>query len=247
MSYYDENGNMVNMSGWYTCVDCKDDSYIVGEIPHTHWAYRVFKTKDRAEMKDHERTESHLAHYKHLRCEDCDMQFYSNKELEAHKHKLFHKRNAKVQHNCDVCDMTFEFPSQYEAHIETQRHKDKQSGSKQDIYYCKDCDFETKFKSQWNIHIETKKHKIAVGEIEEKETYFCPECDYTTKFKSQWNIHCNTQRHKVMTGEVSVFAKPTMHKCELCNYETPIKQVFDKHKQSKKHIMKYLDKQENIN
>jgi hypothetical protein len=247
MNCYDEEGNMVNMSEWSTCSVCVSDDYIVREIPHTHWAYRLFKTRSREVMKQHEKSKEHLEHFKEFRCEACKMQFYNRKELEAHQHKLFHKRNAKVDHICQACDMSFEFPSQLEAHLETQKHKEKQAGTKQDLYYCKECDFETKFKSQWNVHIGTKKHKLAVGEIEEKEIHYCPECDYTTKYKSQWEIHCNTSRHKIGVGEMKAFAKPEMYRCELCDYETTIKQVFDKHNLSKKHTMKYIEKNEKNN
>ena len=51
MNCCDEDGNMVNLSSWNVCSYCKDDDYIVDEIPHTHWAYRLFKTKNRDEMK----------------------------------------------------------------------------------------------------------------------------------------------------------------------------------------------------
>jgi hypothetical protein len=235
---------MVNMSEWHTCSVCQDDDYIVDQIPHTHWAYRQFKTKSRDVMKQHEKSVEHMAHFKNFYCEPCKQQFWNGKEFEAHKHKSYHKRNAKTDHNCHVCDLTFEFPSQLEAHLETQRHKEKADGNYKELYYCKDCDFETKFKSQWNIHCKSKKHCIAIGELEEKQVYFCPECDYTTKYESQWKIHCNTSRHKIGTGEEKAFAKPTLHRCELCDYETPIKQVFEKHTQSKRHIAKYIESKE---
>lgn len=247
MSCYDEDGNMVDMSLWHVCHFCHGDDYINNDIPHTHWAYKQYKTKSRDEMKKHEKSVSHLAHFKDFYCKPCKMQFYTKKEFEKHEHTLYHKRKAKTDHSCDVCQLTFEFPSQLEAHLDTQRHKEKEAGTKQELYYCKECDFETKYKSQWNIHIGTKKHKIAVGELEEKEIYFCPECDYTTKYISQWNIHCNTQRHKIMKGEIRVLAKPEVYRCELCDYETHIKQAFDKHNQSKKHTMKYIENEEKEN
>jgi len=247
MNFCDEEGNMVNMSDWHTCHYCQNDDYIVDEIPHTHWAYRAFKTKSRDVIKQHEKSEEHMAHFKDYYCSACRQQFWNMKDFEAHQHKMYHKRNAKVDHNCDICELTFEFPSQLEAHLETQRHKEKEAGTKQDLYYCKDCNFETKFKSQWNIHCKSKKHRIAVGEIEEKQVYFCPECDYTTKYESQWNIHCNTSRHKIGIGQERAFAKPNMYRCELCDYETPIKQVFEKHNQSKKHTMKYIVENEKNN
>ena len=245
MNRCDEEGFIVDISKWYICSHCKSNDYIVREIPNTHRDYLCYKTTDKNEFNLHNKTQEHLDHFRDYYCDACKMQFYNKKELEDHQHKLFHKRNAKVDHTCDVCNITFGFPSQLEAHKETQKHKEAEIGNKQDIYYCKECDFETKFKSQWNIHCDTKKHKIAVGEIEERETHFCRDCDYTTKYESQWKIHCNTQRHKIMIGEAKAFAKPDMYRCECCDYETSIKQVFDKHNQSKKHIAKYIEKNNN--
>jgi len=247
MNRCDEDGNMIDLSSWNICSFCKDDDYIISSIPHTHWAYRLFKTKSRDVMKQHEKSESHLVHFKDFYCKPCKSQFWNKKDFDKHEHTLSHKRNTKSDHSCDVCELTFEFPSQFEAHLDTQRHKEKEAGTKQELYYCKECNFETKYKSQWNIHIGTKKHKIAIGEIEEKQTYFCKDCDYTTKYESQWDIHCNTQRHKIMKGEIRVLAKPEMYRCELCDYETPIKQAFDKHNQSKKHTIKYIESKEKEN
>lgn len=98
-----------------------------------------------------------------------------------------------------------------------------------EAYECELCHYKTYNDAEYEKHEESKEHK----KMEELRKYYCSDCDIQTRNQMELNIHKQTMKHKIRIGEIE---KQTDFKCEVCNYETKLKQNWEKHILTKTHI-----------
>ena len=100
--------------------------------------------------------------------------------------------------NCITCNFTTNYPSKYNTHIETKKHKNngKIIRRTEEIVTleCDKCDYYSKIKDTFRTHYLTKH-----GSKEKKEkefTYYCKFCNFGTFNKTLMNNHLNSKKHK---------------------------------------------------
>ena len=81
------------------------------------------------------------------------------------------------------------------------------------------------------MHMDSKEHE----KMELFTSLFCKDCKVQCRNKVEWQFHISTNKHKLKIGEIE---KQTNFCCEKCNYNTHLKQNFDKHCLTKSHIEK---------
>jgi hypothetical protein len=100
-------------------------------------------------------------------------------------------------------------------------------------YTCIKCNFRTQYESHWNLHINTELHKTgrrkkrsdATGECK------CDKCDYKSinvvnVKQHKLNEHCSKEERK----------EGFKYYCEYCDIGSFSEDMFNKHKNTKKHI-----------
>ena len=100
-------------------------------------------------------------------------------------------------------------------------------------FNCHKCEFATNYESLWNRHISTDFHKTGKKKIrsDKKCVDKCPQCEYKSNNNTNMTQHIlNT--HSTITERKLKFN----HYCEICNYGTFSKSLYDKHTKSLKHI-----------
>jgi hypothetical protein len=117
---------------------------------------------------------------------------------------------------------------QEESYRKWQEQKDLEKQNRE-LYECDLCHFKTYNDTEYEKHEESKEHK----KMEELRKFYCSDCNIQTRNQMELNIHKQTMKHKIKIGEIE---KQTDFKCEVCNYETKIKQNWDKHILTKLHI-----------
>ena len=156
------------------------------------------------------------------------------KEKEQRQREAEERRNRPaVIHTCELCDYKTVHGYNYELHMESKEHKQKQRDKDT---YCEKCNHQSRSRAEHLAHLTSKKH---LGSSEDKQTFYCEHCKFTTPFKSLWDTHCNTRKHKVASGEVQEIDVPTLFRCEPCEYQTYSKQCYEKHCESKRHKAKF--------
>ena len=73
-----------------------------------------------------------------------------------------------------------------------------------------------------------------IQDIEAKK-YYCIECDKAFRDVTTLRKHLNTRRHVPVER---VRAIPRMNTCECCNYSTRLKQNYNRHMRSSRHLAK---------
>ena len=87
------------------------------------------------------------------------------------------------KYSCESCDYTTSKKSNYDKHLQTEKHFEKMSG-----------------------------YKVA-EQLPEVAKYFCKSCDYTTKRKHDYDKHCETLKCKSVTksSKLAKLAQNSQH------------------------------------
>jgi hypothetical protein len=97
---------------------------------------------------------------------------------------------------CECCKFGCDYISQYNQHLETEKHKNNGIGirKKKELKKCDRCNFTTNKTTNINVHRLTKH-----GTPEEREkgfTYYCKKCDFGTFTKILYERHCESSKHQ---------------------------------------------------
>ncbi len=108
--------------------------------------------------------------------------------------------NNEKKFHCEICNFNCNFISQFNQHLETNKHKNNGKIIRKDnsTTKCKLCKFETNHSSNLRSHI-LANHST----IEEKKTlskYYCDICNFGTYTKILYERHCKTIKHKNNTN-----------------------------------------------
>jgi len=98
---------------------------------------------------------------------------------------------------CEDCLVSFKYQSLYNAHKESQKHKNRADGKwRHNSYVCELCHYGTSSGGGMTYHLKSKGHKERAGE-EYQAPITCPftACNYSTWNASAYANHCETQRH----------------------------------------------------
>jgi hypothetical protein len=115
-----------------------------------------------------------------------------------------------------------------------------------DKFICESCNFSCIFQSSWEQHIFTEKHKNNGKIIREKKTktlktiFKCSCCDFLASHNDGLTNHYLSKHASIDEKE-----KEFTYYCKICDFGTFYEKVYNKHCESKKHIMtnKYLNNQ----
>lgn len=227
----------VKWGQWHTCDVCRCEETLLedNEENRKHWSWGRYKTRDKLKFSYHEKTQSHLDHFKKYRCDDCDVQCWSNKEYVKHCDTSKHKKINKIVIECKMCEYTTCSKASMEQHNLTQKHQNNLAGIEKENFKCEPCGYSTHFKSRMEQHNLTRKHNEKRIEPEE---YTCSVCNYTTEFKQRLHQHNMTQKHK---NKVAGIVEEINLHCEKCNYTAASKGLMEQHNKTKKHNKKQVE------
>jgi hypothetical protein len=136
-----------------------------------------------------------------LHCHVCEYEAKDSLELYEHNQSASHKKNCRY---CKVCSHQYRTDDEYDNHLETLKHKNKEEGieevekSKEDVRkarYCEICQLQCRTDSDYNHHLETNKHKKNAGLIEKVKIYKCNHCEYQTTIKCNFEKHIVSKNH----------------------------------------------------
>lgn len=99
-------------------------------------------------------------------------------------------------------------------------------------YTCELCSFSTQHKALYDRHMESKEHL----QKQNLASWYCDACKIQCRTLIEHTHHLSTRKHRQNTGQIE--KDPEIFRCEACNYSTPIKQVFQRHCNSKGHLAK---------
>jgi len=167
----------MSLEGYYVCGHCN------------------YKTKSQKDITEHDKTPSHLEHFKHTYCQSCDLQCWSKVKFNQHCETSKHKITANVRMECKHCEYTTNNQLLMARHEQSQRHKNAVNGVVKELLVCEKCDYKTKFKSQFKQHEETEKHQNNIRGIVKPNEYVCSECNYITHIKCSMDLHKKTKKH----------------------------------------------------
>jgi hypothetical protein len=100
-------------------------------------------------------------------------------------------------------------------------------------YNCEKCDFHTNAKSMMDKHLVSGKHTTGVRSVrcDKKLLDKCPHCNYKP------NSYINMKQHILnLHSEKEDRKKDFKYYCEKCDFGSFIKQTYNKHLESNKHI-----------
>lgn len=207
--------DIIDMSKWHTCQWCVSDSYIIDDIPSTHYAFRQFKTRSTRIFEEHNRSEGHVKHFKKFYCEPCDKQCYFVKEFKSHCETIRHKHQCNITMNCEVCKYSTSDKSNYERHMFTLKHQNAVNGvvKKKEDYVCEPCNFKTKYESKLKEHQETQKHQDLINGTQiKKGPCVCELCNFKALSRSAMLIHEQSKKHqKVLNKSTDVSTSDHPH------------------------------------
>jgi len=116
-------------------------------------------------------------------------------------------------YHCEKCHYKTTFPSKWELHCNTDKHKiDKVK------YHCDKCNFTTSFPSIWEAHCDTKKHNT------DKQIFHCDKCNYDTDYESSWKVHLNSKKHNTI-----------IYRCDFCDIHFKTEKELLKHEKTNTH------------
>lgn len=167
----------MSLEGYYVCGYCN------------------YQTKSKEDITKHDKTLSHLGHFKHLYCESCDIQCWTKFKFNEHCDTSKHKKLANISMECETCNYTTSSKQLMDQHMMTQKHKNAVNGVVKELLICEKCDYKTKFKSQFKQHEETEKHQNNIRGIVKLQEHECVGCSYKTPFKSSLDVHKRSKKH----------------------------------------------------
>lgn len=175
----------------WDCSFCVDSKYIDVKynLDETSLRYMRAKFDTKEDLEEHKKSEEHKENKKKLYCESCKFQYMSPVSYWEH-YELKHKN--KVQFKCECCDVSFDFKSKLNEHLNTQKHKDKESGKEEEILDCETCCYHAANKHKLEQHYRTQKHQDKVNGVTKQE-YKC--CGFSFKYLSDYNRHINSKHH----------------------------------------------------
>jgi hypothetical protein len=158
------------------------------------------------------------------------LSYYLEKEKYDPDMKLWYERRGGYPTNeltCHLCkkkaeEQVIEYPSSSEEEVEEPVVK-KAVANK--TYRCDLCELDFNNFTAYTAHSISQEHNT-------KSTY-CKICDVQFSCISQYDHHKTTTKHKKMCEGNN---EPISYVCNKCNYTTFIKQNYDKHMLSKKHM-----------
>lgn len=122
----------------------------------------------------------------------------------------------------------------YRQQMEEER---KEREANRELYKCETCNFETYDEALAEKHEDSKEHKKAMDFAK----YYCKTCSIQCRNLSEYMFHTKTQKHLN-----NVRLTPKSFNCEACQYETLIKQNYEKHCSTKKHQAKVSETKEEV-
>jgi hypothetical protein len=166
--------------------------------------------------------------------------------VEAKKLEKNHEFHTDYKEGCPICVRRKELrevQQTYEA--EQERLREEQEAKlkivretairesrqivEQEVFNCKQCNYMTTDKTKYNIHMGSREH-VSFNKL---KALYCEPCKTQCRNEGEYDSHCLSTKHKKHFGEIKVEEKA--HECNLCNYTTPYKQVYETHLRSKKH------------
>ncbi len=101
-------------------------------------------------------------------------------------------------------------------------------------YNCEQCGFHCNCAIRWNKHIETELHKTGKRKLRSdyKGPYKCDICAYSTNNNMTFKQH-NLNYH----ADKQMRVKEFKYYCKYCDFGTFALQLFEKHNNSKKHLI----------
>jgi len=92
-------------------------------------------------------------------CDCCGFVATTKYEWTAHLNSKEHLMKEKLAKTyCSVCEIQCKNESDYQVHLQTQKHK-KKCGNMPIVFKCEACKYETNIKRNYELHCGTKKHK----------------------------------------------------------------------------------------
>ena len=96
-------------------------------------------------------------------------------------------------------------------------------------YFCEKCNYGSDFVSHWNRHLNTSLHKTGKRANNTTDTS-CELCDYKTTSATNMITH-RLNNHSTKDERKDKFK----YYCEICDFGTMAKSLYDKHNNSQKH------------
>lgn len=137
-----------------------------------------------------------------LECTICDYKAQDSYDLHEHKNSASHKKNCRY---CKVCNLQCRTDQEYDDHLETLKHKNKEDGieekpedkeDKKKSRYCEVCQLQCRTDKEYQNHIDSKRHKQNAGLLEKVKIYKCNHCDYQTTIKCNYEKHIVSKNHQ---------------------------------------------------
>ena len=106
---------------------------------------------------------------------------------------------AEYKYVCEPCKYKTNYKSQWDKHIETEKHrtgKRKMRSDKKCPDKCPHCDYSNKNNTNMKLHI-LNKHSTK----EERKAgfkYYCEYCDFGNFAKCVYDKHLNSKKHKLI-------------------------------------------------
>jgi hypothetical protein len=109
---------------------------------------------------------------------------------------------------------------------------------KENKYICIECDFKCNENSRWLKHIETEKHKTGKRKIRSDYggPFKCEKCNYESNNKTTFTQHKLNEHSNKEQRE-----KEFKYYCNLCDFGTFSKGLYENHKKTDKHIKHELN------
>lgn len=172
------------------CPFCVGNEYVNPKynLPSSSVRYAVAKFDTQEELVEHKKTEEHQVNKKKCYCETCKFQCESVFQYNEHQQKHL----SKVQFKCECCNVSFEYKSKLNEHLNTLKHREKESGKEEEILDCETCCYHAANKQKLEQHYRTQKHQDKVSGVTKQE-YKC--CGFSFKYLSEFNRHIQSKNH----------------------------------------------------
>lgn len=100
------------------------------------------------------------------------------------------------KYKCFSCNISFDYNSHYEIHLNSNKHKNY---GRKKIHYCYECEYETKYKDNLRFHL--FHHHCSEKERKKYCEYYCTICKNIHKNLKSYETHCNTNKHKKLDAK----------------------------------------------
>lgn len=173
------------------CGFCVGNEYINPKynLPSSSVRYAVAKFDTQEELEEHRKTEEHQVNKKKCYCETCKEQCVSMLHYNDHQQQ---KHLNKVQFKCECCDVSFDFKSLLEKHLNTLKHREKENGKPEEVLDCETCCYHAANKHKLEQHYRTQKHQDKVNGVTKQE-FSC--CGFKFRSQTDYNRHIQTKSH----------------------------------------------------